>query len=57
MHSRFIAKKRYSEQLERYVKDMQKVIEKLKEDAKKRDNTLDAQKSYIETLHKLIPMQ
>ena len=56
-HSEFLAKKRYSEELERYVTDMKKDIEKLQEDAKKRDNEIDAQKKYIETLHELIPKQ
>jgi hypothetical protein len=31
---------------------MQKDIEQLQEDVKKRDSTIDAQKNYIETLHK-----
>ena len=48
---------RHSEELERYAKDMQKDIEKLKEDVQKCDNAFDAQKNYIEALHKLIPMQ
>jgi peptidoglycan hydrolase CwlO-like protein len=57
MHSKFLAKKRYSEELERDVTDMKKDIEKLQEDVKKRDNDIDAQKKYIETLHELIPKQ
>ncbi len=57
MHSKFLAKKRYSEELERYVTDMRKDIKQLQDDVKKRDNAIDAQKKYIEALHELIPKQ
>ena len=40
--------------LEDNARAMQKDIEKLKEDVKKRDSTIDAQRNYIDTLHKLI---
>ena len=56
-HSKFLAKKRYSEELERYVTDMTKEIKQLQADVKKRDNDIDAQKNYIETSHELIPKQ
>ena len=56
-HSEFLAKKKYSEELERYVKDMQKEIETLKEDVKKRDTEIDKQKKYFDALHELIPKQ
>ncbi len=34
MHSKFLAKKRYSEELERYATDMKKDFEQLQEDVK-----------------------
>jgi hypothetical protein len=53
-NSRLLQLRRHAEGLEDNVQAMQKDIEKLKEDVKKRDSTTDAQKNYIETLHKLI---
>ena len=56
-NSRLLALRRHSEGLEQHVQDMQKDIVKLKEGVKKRDSAIDAQKTYIETLHKLISNQ
>ena len=57
IHSKFLAMKRYSEELERYVTDMKKDIKQLQDDVKKRDNEIDAQKNFINTVHELIPKQ
>ena len=71
MKSQYLAKKRYSEELERFVTDnkkeveelnnktmqQDKEIEKLKEDVQKRDSVIYAQKNYIETLHNMISKQ
>ena len=56
-NSRLLALRMHSEGIEQNVQDMQKEIEKLKEDAKKRDSAINAQKNYIENLHKLISNQ
>ena len=53
-NSRLLQLRRHAEGLEDNVQAMQKENQKLKEDVKKRDSTIDAQKAYIETLHKLI---
>ena len=53
-NSRLLQLRRHAEGLEDNAQAMQKDIEKLKEDVKKRDSTIDAQKNYIETLHKLV---
>ena len=71
MKSKYLAKKRYSEELERFVTDNKKDVEELnnkimqqdkeiekhQEDVQKRDSVIYAQKNYIETLHKLISKQ
>ena len=51
-NSRLLQPRRHAEGLEDNAQAMQKEIEKLKEDVKKRDSTIDAQRNYIETLHK-----
>ncbi len=53
-NARLLQLRRDAEGLEDNVQAMQKEIQKLKEDVKKRDSTIDVQKNYIETLHKLI---
>ena len=56
-HSQFLAKKRYSEELERYVKDMQKDIETLKEELKHKNELINMQRAQIHSLHILMTKQ
>jgi hypothetical protein len=54
-HSEFLAKKRYSEELERYVKDMQKEIDTLKEEIKHNNELINMQRAHIHSLSILMP--
>ena len=56
-HSEFLAKKRYSEELERYVTDMKKEIETLKEELKQQNELIDMQRAHIHSLTSLMPKQ
>jgi hypothetical protein len=56
-HSEFLAKKRYSEELERYVTDMKKEIETLKEELKHKDELISMQRAHIHSLSILMPKQ
>ena len=56
-HSEFLAKKRYSEELERYVTDMKKEIETLKEELKHKDELINMQRAHIHSLSILMPKQ
>ena len=56
-HSEFLAKKRYSEELERYVTDMKKDIETLKEELKHKDELISMQRAHIHSLNILMPKQ
>jgi hypothetical protein len=56
-HSEFLAKKRYSEELERYVTDMKKDIETLKEELKQKNELIDMQRAHIHSLSILMPRQ
>jgi hypothetical protein len=56
-HSEFLAKKRYSEELERYVRDMKKEIETLKEELKHKDELINVQRAHIHSLSILMPKQ
>jgi hypothetical protein len=56
-HSEFLAKKRYSEELERYVRDMKKEIATLKEELKHKDELINMQRAHIHSLSILMPKQ
>ena len=47
----------YSEELERYVKDMQKEIETLKEELKHKNELINMQRAQIHSLPILMPKQ
>ena len=56
-HSEFLAKKRYSEELEPHVKDMQKDIETLKEELKQKNELINIQRAHIYSLNILMPKE
>ena len=56
-HSEFLAKERYSEELERYVTDMKKEIETLKELLKQKNELINMQRAHIHSLNILMPKQ
>ena len=53
-NSRLVQLRMHADGIEQNVHDMHKETEKLKDDVKKRDSTINAQETFIETLHKLI---
>ena len=56
-HSEFLAKKKDSEELEGYVKDMQKEIYTLKEELKYKNELINMQRAHIHSLNILMPKQ